>query len=267
MKDLITNLLYFSFPEKKALVLFFTIVITIYGFNKGYNIMIPPKTFDMSLYEGLFLSENYQVQQDDDNKIDDHDEFTRVVSTKTAEGKIGGKSSVSAIQMPENISPQKENQAGIERVEKLPNKNLIPFKDSIIINKTKKSIQVEINTAEEYELQYVKGIGPSFASRIIKYRDLLGGFYKKEQLMEVYGLDQEMFGRIKDQIIVKGKVKKLPINLDEPPFFNHPYLTYLQAKIIRAYIIQHGPIKDTQDLLKIKIMNQETLEKIRPYLP
>jgi competence ComEA-like helix-hairpin-helix protein len=152
-------------------------------------------------------------------------------------------------------------------VEKLPNKNLIPFKDSIIINKTKKSIQVEINNAEEYELQYVKGIGPSFASRIIKYRDLLGGFYKKEQLMEVYGLDQEMFGRIKDQIIVKGKVKKLPINLDEPPFFNHPYLTYLQAKIIRAYIIQHGPIKDPQDLLKIKIMNQETLEKIRPYLP
>jgi competence protein ComEA len=48
---------------------------------------------------------------------------------------------------------------------------------------------VEINRADSAKLTQVKGIGAGFASRIIKYRTQLGGFVKKEQLMEIYGID------------------------------------------------------------------------------
>lgn len=42
--------------------------------------------------------------------------------------------------------------------------------------------QVELNQADSLTLQKVPGIGPVFSRRIIKYRDLLGGFYAVHQL-------------------------------------------------------------------------------------
>lgn len=48
---------------------------------------------------------------------------------------------------------------------------------------------INLNTTDSLQLISLKGIGPTFASRIIKYRNKLGGFIYKEQLKEVYGLD------------------------------------------------------------------------------
>ena len=49
-------------------------------------------------------------------------------------------------------------------------------------------VVVEINTADSAELMRLNGIGASFSRRIVKYRNLLGGFISKEQLLEVYGM-------------------------------------------------------------------------------
>lgn len=48
-----------------------------------------------------------------------------------------------------------------------------------------KYVVVEINGADTLQLDGINGIGAAFARRIVKYRDKLGGFYKKEQLQEV----------------------------------------------------------------------------------
>ena len=47
---------------------------------------------------------------------------------------------------------------------------------------------VELNTADTTILKKVPGIGSTFARRIIKYRELLGGFYDVSQLAEVYDI-------------------------------------------------------------------------------
>ena len=47
------------------------------------------------------------------------------------------------------------------------------------------AVMVELNSADTLELDKIRGIGPAFARRIVKYRERIGGFYKKEQLMEV----------------------------------------------------------------------------------
>ena len=52
---------------------------------------------------------------------------------------------------------------------------------------------VELNSADSLELLGLKGIGPVFASRILKYRNLLGGFYSVSQLLEVYGFPEETY--------------------------------------------------------------------------
>ncbi len=59
------------------------------------------------------------------------------------------------------------------------------------VKEVHKRALVDLNTADSVTLLSLYGIGPSFAKRIMKYRNLLGGFYNKTQLLEVYGFDQD----------------------------------------------------------------------------
>jgi competence protein ComEA len=87
---------------------------------------------------------------------------------------------------------------------------------------------VDINTADSVALEALPGIGPAFASRIIKYRTLLGGYVKLEQLKEVYGMPPETYDRIKPSCTLStAKVKKIPADSLwlKPYKYYHPYLS------------------------------------------
>ena len=78
------------------------------------------------------------------------------------------------------------------------------------IKEIKKRVLVDLNSADSITLLTLYGIGPSFARRIIKYRNLLGGFYNKSQLLEVYGFDQDKLDKIEDFCEVSSSgIKKL----------------------------------------------------------
>lgn len=70
---------------------------------------------------------------------------------------------------------------------------------------------VELNSADTTALKMVPGIGSVFAKRIIKYRDLLGGFYSVEQLGEVYGIDEERYEAMKSWFSVDPSVISVSI--------------------------------------------------------
>jgi competence protein ComEA len=108
----------------------------------------------------------------------------------------------------------------------------------------------------------------AFANRIVKYRARIGGFYKKEQLMEVFGLDSVKYTEIKDQIIVDvSKIKKININTVEiEDFKNHPYIRYKQVNALVQYRKQHGKYSNFADLNKVAILNQETIDRLAAYL-
>ncbi len=59
---------------------------------------------------------------------------------------------------------------------------------------------VNINTATSNELQTLSGIGPSMAARIIDYREKEGYFTKPEDIMNVSGIGEAKYNRIKDKI-------------------------------------------------------------------
>ncbi|MFC1225061.1 ComEA family DNA-binding protein [Pedobacter sp. BG31] len=127
---------------------------------------------------------------------------------------------------------------------------------------------VDINTADSTQLDEIKGIGETFARRIIKYRERLGGFYKKEQLLEVYGLDSVKYAEIKDQIKI-GDTPLKTININKAGFNDlkrSPYLSFKQINAIIQYRRQHGHYTGVADLKKIILLNQEVIDKITPYI-
>jgi len=131
-----------------------------------------------------------------------------------------------------------------------------------------KQIEVELNSADTTDLIQLPGIGPVFSKRIIKYRDLLGGFVKKEQLLEVYNFPSETFENISDMLTVDSTlVKKLRINfLEYSDLLRHPYLNKEQVGSIINRRDTDGPFKNLSEVASIQVFDSESFARIRPYL-
>ncbi len=127
----------------------------------------------------------------------------------------------------------------------------------------------DLNTADSSDFESLKGIGPVLASRIIKYRNKLGGFVHLQQLEEVYGLDSMIVELLNTRsYIAPGFVPdKININtLEEESFQGHPYLDKKSARWISRYRSQHGAFNSPEQLRNIKTLTEEKLQKIFPYL-
>ena len=131
----------------------------------------------------------------------------------------------------------------------------------------KKSI-IELNTADSLQLDSLPLIGMKTANRIIKYRNLLGGFYAIEQLKEVWGLKDSVLLVNANRIRIDNNlIKKINANtatIDEMK--KHPYLHYNKAAAIFNYRKNHGNYKSINDLMNTKMFTEEDLKKIEPYL-
>lgn len=127
---------------------------------------------------------------------------------------------------------------------------------------------IDINSADTLQLQQLRGIGPAFARRIVKYRSLLGGFANKEQLLEVYGMTEDRYCQFASQIIVDTSlITKIPINkATVEQLRRHPYLDYYQASAIVKYCRQIGALQTPSDLLLVNLIDEETFTKILPYI-
>lgn len=70
-------------------------------------------------------------------------------------------------------------------------------------NNNTSNLIVNINTADETELEQLPGIGPSIASKIIEYRNQNGKFKNIEDIKNVTGIGESKYEKIKDFIKVK----------------------------------------------------------------
>jgi len=124
---------------------------------------------------------------------------------------------------------------------------------------------IDLNTADSVKLIELKGIGPSFAKRIIKYRTLLGGFLNKKQLLEVYGFTTEMYNSIERNIEIKTTaIIKININKDDFKVINqHPYITYEHTKEIMNL---RRKTTVTAENIKTILNDEELFVKLLPYL-
>ncbi len=61
---------------------------------------------------------------------------------------------------------------------------------------------LNINTAEEAELDMLPGIGPVLAQRIVEYRQANGPFAATEEIMQVDGIGESTYEELQDLITV-----------------------------------------------------------------
>ena len=128
---------------------------------------------------------------------------------------------------------------------------------------------IDINAGDSAAFDGLPGIGGGYSRRIINFRNRLGGFYKVEQIAETFGLPDSVYQKIKPLLKISGnEVKKLNVNTaKEEELKAHPYIRWQLAKVITEYKKQHGDFKSLQDLRKIMAIDEETYNKITPYLP
>lgn len=129
-------------------------------------------------------------------------------------------------------------------------------------------VEIDINTADTLDLQQLKGIGPSFARRIVKYREVLGGYCCIDQLLEVYGMDETRYSGIKDQVKCGAhEVGKININTATiKEMIRHPYIEFYLAKSILEHRSKIGQYTEVMQVKDAKLIYEELYLKIEPYL-
>ena len=132
----------------------------------------------------------------------------------------------------------------------------------------KKALSFELNSADSLDLVQLYNIGPVVARRILKYRSLLGGYVRREQLREVYGIDSARYNDIAPHLTVDpSRITPIDINTaDIDRLKRHPYLDYYQAKAIIRLREERGAYAGVRDILNIPIIDSETFTRIEPYL-
>ena len=130
--------------------------------------------------------------------------------------------------------------------------------------KLKPGATIDLNTADTTLLKRVPGIGSSFARRIVKYRDLLGGYYVVEQLQEVYGMDRERYDAIHPYFTVGTAVRPLTLTIDSISY--HPYLSWRHKRTLRRLLEEEQPL-DWSHLMSTGDFTRDDSLRLAPYMP
>jgi competence protein ComEA len=132
-------------------------------------------------------------------------------------------------------------------------------------------VAFDLNLADTTQLMQIRGIGRGYARRVVEYRQRLGGFAQEEQLGEIYSFRDapDLVDSLRKYTFVGASFSPATVNINTEPFEvlqAHPYIGKRLARVVVAYRQQHGPFRQPADLRQIRIIDEATVEKMRPYL-
>jgi len=119
-----------------------------------------------------------------------------------------------------------------------------------------------------FVFERIRGIGSYFSKKIIDYRERLGGYIHKEQLLEIWKIDLVKYQEIEEFIYFGSEpVEKISINKASVEMLSkHPYINYKMANSIVKMRAQSGDYKEVKEIKRSKLIDEVTFVKIKPYL-
>ncbi len=148
--------------------------------------------------------------------------------------------------------------------------DFIKLPDSVVLDrKNNTKVKFDLNTANIEQFKNVNMIGDVLGNRIIKYRDILGGFIHKDQLEEVYGLSGNALRNLKSISFIAGEFKPrlIKINRDSVETIrNHPYISDLLSEDILRFRKINSTIESDKVLANFKSVDKSKFEKLILYL-
>ncbi|MBR4524849.1 MAG: helix-hairpin-helix domain-containing protein, partial [Bacteroidales bacterium] len=89
--------------------------------------------------------------------------------------------------------------------------------------------RLDLNRADSAALDALPGIGPWFATKILEYRDELGGYSFPEQLLDIYHFDREKYDALSDLVFCSPPAPFALWSLPADSLRRHPYIRSAQA--------------------------------------
>lgn len=129
-----------------------------------------------------------------------------------------------------------------------------------------KKFTIQLNETDTLAWEALPGIGPTFSRRILKYRALLGGYERKEQLSEVYGLDTSgaWYSRVLEDDVLLDSLK---LNSDSiQRLWRHPYVSPSMASEWVRYRERAGKFNSLDQVRQGYLMTDSIFRKLVPYL-
>lgn len=129
-------------------------------------------------------------------------------------------------------------------------------------------IKTELNRCDSSDIMRIPYFGSKRASKMMEYRDKLGGFYRLEQLHEIYIIKDISLEYLQKYFTLDtALIRKIAVNHSSyQELIAHPYLDAYLCKTILHHRKKHGDINDLEELGMITHAYPELLEKLRPYL-
>ena len=120
--------------------------------------------------------------------------------------------------------------------------------------------------ADAQDLEVLPGFGLVLSQRIVRFREMLGGFHDIDNLYEVYGLDSNVVDGVKSFVTVNATLVH-PLCLDTLSFrslLKHPrFDVETTKKLMRA----RGRVVHALDVVLMRSrLDSAVLRKVRPYL-
>src|SRR5690554_386258 len=131
------------------------------------------------------------------------------------------------------------------------------------------SQKIDLNLATKEELQQVSGIGEVLSTRIIQYRERLGGFAADSELHAVYGLDSAVAQRTLNLFAVKTPREIVKININTASasdIATVPGVSFDLAKEIWEFRRLREKVVAPDELYKIDGITPRKLQLIQLYL-
>ncbi|MEN6588961.1 MAG: helix-hairpin-helix domain-containing protein [Proteiniphilum sp.] len=209
----------------------------------------------------LYRNPDEIVISQNDSLIREFDAFRRTLKERVPASSETGTDEERAEFSPGSVNPSREMTT---REKEVPGRQFTPYPgtEKLSVGET-----ITLNETDTAQWKKIPGIGSSYASRIVRYRELLGGYVRLEQLLEVYGMDNELYNRIVPYISSDANYRKIKVNeLEFKELLRHPYLNYKQVQAIVNLRRRKGNIVSINELGMLDEFTSEDIYRLEPYL-